>query len=181
MIWESVYWKEPLLEAASRLREAIGNADLTEEQCAQFERDVFLGFYSVRKLFEATGKVSRSTLERQLPIEWFPKLPSAPLVDWYNRNELWALYDLEDRRKECRDVLYVAHRLVHSFIFVQSLGSESDPDGMFFTSDRDKEMRICFISTIEVVDLFETIGKDYPSGFISWRDPLTGERKWTTS
>lgn len=180
MIGESVYWKQPLLDAATRLREAIGKVDLPDEQCAQLERDVFLGFYSIRKLFEAAGKVSGSTRARRLSVAWFPKLPRAPVVDWYNRNEIWELYDLDNRRSEDRDLLYVAHRLIHSFIFMQSVGDAEDADGFFFTSDRDKEHRVNFIETVQVIEAFDVVGHDYPADFQSWRDISTGEMKWST-
>lgn len=99
------------------------------------------------------------------------------MVDWYNRGEFWELYDLEDPRSEQRDLLYVAHRMVHSFIFV--LSGDDDGHGAFFTSDRDKETRLNFLSTEEIVRVFQAVGSDYPSGFHAWRAKDTSEMKWS--
>lgn len=87
------------------------------------------------------------------------------------------MYDLEDPRSEQRDLLYVAHRMVHSFIFV--LSGDDDGHGAFFTSDRDKETRLNFLSTEEIVRVFQAVGSDYPSGFHAWRAKDTGEMKWS--
>ena len=61
MIWESWYWKQPLLEVVERLKCFKASNDLSEEQIAQVERDIFIGFYSVRKLFEALAKITDNT------------------------------------------------------------------------------------------------------------------------
>ena len=176
MIWESCYWKDPLLEMADRLVELIRKEEWTEEDGAQFERDIFIGFYSVRKLFEAPAKVSDETRALKLNLFWYPKKPEAGLVDWYNRGDFWELYDLDERHGEERDPLFLAHRLVHSFIFTPSAAFENNPDGVFFTSDTDKEQKIYFVELSEIVRLFREVGEDYPD-IETHRDPVTGEMK----
>jgi hypothetical protein len=177
MITESYYWKRPLLTGAAIIRRYMDKEDITDAQFARIEREVFIGFYAVRKLLEAAGKVGPETRQMKLTLTWYPKLASQPVVDWYNRGEFWELYDLEDPRSEERDILYVAHRLVHSFIF--AISGNDDGHGAFFTSDRDKERRLNFLSTEEIIRAFETVGGDYPAGFHAWRDKETGEMKWS--
>lgn len=177
MITESYYWKKPLLTGAKFIKKYMDEENISDAQFARIEREIFIGFYAIRKLLEATGKVSPETRDMQVPIKWYPKRDGQPLVDWYNRSEFWELYDLEDGRAELRDLLYVAHQMVHSFIFV--LSGDDDGHGAFFTSDRDKKNRLSFITTNEIVNIFETVGKDYPSGFQAWHDASTGEMKWT--
>lgn len=177
MITESFYWKKPLLKGASIIRTYMEREDLSDAQFARVERELFIGFYAIRKLLEATGKVSEPTRNLKLPTIWYPKKTEKPIVDWYNRGEIWELYDLRDERREHKDLLYVAHRMIHSFIFM--LSEIDDGHGVFFTSDRDKEFRLNFISTGEIVRAFETVGSDYPVDFKAWRDPRTGEMKWT--
>ena len=109
----------------------------------------------------------------------YDKRADQPIIDWYNRSEFWELYDLDKPALQSRDLLYVAHRMVHSFIFI--LSGDAGGHGAFFTSDRDKETRLNFVSTGEIVRVFETVGNDYPSGFHAWRDEVTGEMKWSVS
>ncbi|WP_428333778.1 hypothetical protein [Novosphingobium sp.] len=179
MITESYYWKKPLLTGAKFIRKYMDKEYITDAQFARIEREIFIGFYTVRKLLEATGKVSPETRDLQVSLKCYPKQNGPALVDWYNRSEFWELYDLADGRSEQRDLLYVAHQMVHSFIFV--LSGDDDGHGAFFTSDRDKKTRLSFITTSEIARIFEIVGNDYPSGFNAWRDPDTGEMKWAVS
>jgi hypothetical protein len=176
MIWESCYWKDPLLEMAARLAELIAKEEWTDEEAAQFERDVFIGFYSVRKLFEAPAKVSDETRATKLKVAWFAKRPGQALVDWYNRDEICELYDLRKAQGELRDAVFVTHRLIHSFIFRPSVAHGDHPDGVFFTSDTDKERRLYFIEVAEIVRLFREVGSDYPDIEVH-RDRVSGEMK----
>ena len=177
MITESYYWKRPLLTGASKIQKLMDKEDITDAEFARIEREIFIGFYAVRKLLEATGKVGPETRDMKVSLNWYPKRAPQPLVDWYNRGEFWELYDLEASRNEERDLLYVAHRMVHSFVFMLSGGE--DGNGVFFTSDRDKETRLNFLRTEEIVRIFKQVGSDYPSGFHAWRDKDTGEMKWS--
>lgn len=177
MITESFYWKKPLLRGASIIRNYMEKDKISDAQFARVERELFIGFYAIRKLLEAVGKVSESTRNLKLPTLWYPKMNEKPIVDWYNRGEIWELYDLEKGLREQKDLLYVTHRMIHSFIFMLSENDEGH--GVFFTSDRDKEFRLNFITTGEIVRAFETVGNDYPANFRAWRDPQNGEMKWS--
>lgn len=177
MISESYYWKLPLLEMADRFRLVASKEDLTDEEYAAYERDLFIGFYSVRKLFEGTAKVSDETRMMKLQLLWFPKKVEADRVDWYNRGEIWELYELEEGRGEQRDAIFVAHRIIHRFIFMPTAAGEGNAEGIFFTSDVDKDKRLYFVSLDEVIRLFTEVGTDYPD-LHGWTDPVTRERKW---
>ncbi len=150
--------------------------DITPSQFARIEREILIGFYSIRKLFEATAKVSPETRDLKIQLKFYPKRADQPPVDWFNRDKFWELYDLEVAGAEQRDLLYAAHRMVHSFVLL--LSGDDAGHGAFFTSDRDKEARLNFVSTSEIVRVFEAVGTDYPSGLNAWRDEATGEMKW---
>ncbi len=177
MITESNYWKKPLLAGAKVIRKHMDAEDIGEARFARIEREIFIGFYATRKLLEATGKVSAETRAMKVALKRYEKRADQPIVDWYNRSEFWELYDLDNAALELRDLLYVAHRMVHSFIFI--LSGDDDGHGAFFTSDRDKDTRLNFKSTDEIVRVFEVVGQDYPSGFHASRDEATGEMKWS--
>jgi hypothetical protein len=82
MISESWYWKQPLLETAQRLTLLKSATDVSEEQLVQFEKDIFIGFYSVRKLFEAQTKVTDATKEAKFDLNWHPN--KGEMVTWRN-------------------------------------------------------------------------------------------------
>ena len=113
MISESWYWKKPLLDMALRLRKLKAASHLTKRQLVQIERDIFIGFYSVRKLIETITKVTDATKSLKVRIAWHPnrKPPT-----WRNNHRIGALYDMQKAQQETRDLVFVSGRIIHSFI-----------------------------------------------------------------
>lgn len=74
MIWESCYWKQPLLEMAGRLQHLKTASTLSDQELAQVERDIFIGFYSVRKLLEAPAKLTDKTRHLSILLRKHPNL-----------------------------------------------------------------------------------------------------------
>ena len=80
MIWESCYWKDPLLDLVTQIELWESDAALTEGDYAEIERRLMIGFYSIRKLVEA-GKLSDSVATEQLSCRSFPNLKSVNVSD----------------------------------------------------------------------------------------------------
>jgi hypothetical protein len=165
MISESYFWKQPLLEMAERLASLKSSGDLSEGHLIQIERDIFLGFYSVRKLFEAPAKVTDAARAMKIPLIWHP---NRRVVNWRNNHKIDELYDLSIRRTEDRNVSFICGRIIHSFVFCPCT-DDHGLCGIFFTSDTDKGNRLYYIDIDEVIGIFERVGSDYPSE-IHWQD-----------
>lgn len=177
MITESYYWKRPLLAGAAVIQKYMDKKRTTDAQFARIEREIFIGFYAIHKILEAVGKVGPETREIKVKLKRYNKTSVQPKTDWYNRHEFWDLYNLDEYIVEHRDLIYVSHKIIHSFIF--TLSGDEDGHGAFFTSDRDKDSHLYFMRTNEIVRVFEAVGNDYPAGFQSWRDKDTQELKWS--
>ena len=173
MIWESWYWKKPLLEMAGRLKEFKATADLNEEQLAQIERDIFIGFYSVRKLIETITKVTDAKKSKQIQVGWHPNQKH---VNWRNNHKLDELYDLNTSHKETRDIVFVCGRIIHSFIFTPVM-DESGLASILFTSDTDKQKKLYTLEVDSIIQIFEHVGKDDPTEIVWQKNPATGEEK----
>ncbi len=66
MIYESRYWKEPLIESAAVLEDfAQQQIELSEEDATKIEKEIFIGFYAIRKLMD-TVKITDSTKNHKL-------------------------------------------------------------------------------------------------------------------
>jgi hypothetical protein len=176
MIHESRHWKQPLLEIAERLRSLKAKSAkdlLTDELSAQFERDIFIGFYSVRKLIEAVAKVTDATKNMQVQVSCYVNREP---VDWINDHKLDELYDLERTLQETRDLAFVTGRIIHSFIFIPYVGEGEGLEGIMFTSDTDKDKRLYSMKIDDVIDIFERVGNDHPTRICSYVDPNSGKR-----
>jgi hypothetical protein len=158
-----------------RLTSLKTNNDLGEEQLAQVERDVFVGFYSVRKLYEAITKVTDATRAMKARVVWHPNRHQ---VNWLNSHKLDELYDLGVSNVECRDVAFICGRIIHSFIFCPCL-DENGLAGIFFTSDTDKQSRIYYMGIDDVINIFVRVGNDDPSSIHWQRDDETGKESIT--
>jgi hypothetical protein len=71
MIWESHYWKKDLARLADCLRKRARQRQWSERSLAKMEKEVFIGFYSLRKLLEGK-KLSGKVVNRGL----YPRTPS---------------------------------------------------------------------------------------------------------
>jgi len=89
MIYESSYWKEPLIKYAKRLETFKNRKRLIEKTMVDIERFIFIGFYSIRKLIEAEGKITDKTKNSKINIKKFRNIKS---VDFLNKHKIDELY-----------------------------------------------------------------------------------------
>lgn len=172
MIWESWHWKRPLIETAQRLRALKDAAEPSEEQFVQLEKDIFIGFYSVRKLFETQTKVTDVTRATKLEVSWHAN--KGKRVTWRNNHKLDELYDLSQMSTEIRDAGFICGRIIHSFVFAPVIGDKG-LEAVLFTSDTDKDKRLYSLHIDRVIELFELVGNDDPTEVHWQRDPDTDE------
>ena len=162
MIWESHYWKNDLLKQAESLRKRKQQRRWSEVSFARVEQTVMLGFYSIRKLIEA-AKLSNTTVDQQLQLATYPWRGNKPVhkMNWHKIDEL---YDLSSSSQEDRDLLFICHQIVHSFVFILSFDDEDGGlAGLLFTSDRHRHQQLYGLGIDRVIGLFEQVGKDYPN------------------
>lgn len=172
MIYESSYWKQPLLESAKRLIHFKSITDISEEIFAQIEKDIFIGFYSIRKLFD-TIKVTDELKDNKYPVTWYPHKGSD--VTWRNNYRVDEHYNLSSKNSESRDLWFIASRLIHSFVFQISINSTGGLDGVFFASDSDKNKKVYFLTVESIASYFEEVGNNYVREIHYTLNPDTGE------
>ncbi|KAB7653435.1 hypothetical protein [Plesiomonas shigelloides] len=172
MIYESRYWKQPLLESAQRLLSMKSKVDLSEDTLAQIEKDIFIGFYSIRKLFD-TLKVTDELKSKKYSVNWFPH--QGREVTWRNNYRVNEHYDLNHQNTESRDLWFIASRLIHSFVFQISVSEQGGLNSIFFSSDSDKNKKVYFLSVDDIVGFFNEVGKNYVTEITYSYDDKTGE------
>jgi hypothetical protein len=173
VISESRYWKQPLVTYASRLAKLARARCLSERKLAHAERDLFFGFYAVRKLLDSPGKISDKVAAMQVELTCYPN--SGERVTWRNVHRVESLYRLEDESQEIRDIRFVCGRIIHSYAFAVVSNEGGGFGGALFGSDRDRQSLIYFLSANRIIQLFKDFGTDYPDN-IAWRlDPATGK------
>ena len=169
MIWESCYWKDPLLKAATWLRSVKLGETTRDSTHVRIEKEIFLGFYSIRKLLD-TYKISDATKVTKLELTWFENKKAVTYINWHNLDKL---YDLSTPHSENRDLRFLCNQFVHSFIFVVS--GNGRIDGVFVASDNVRNRKVYFVSLDQIIQMFRLVGRDYPASGSWKRDPDTGE------
>lgn len=177
MIYESSDWKQPLVRAARWLEKARVTDESETRIMARAEREVFIGFYAVRKLLD-TLNVSKSTRCLAWKLTCYPPKVGTR-VDYLNRSEVFKNYDLEIEASETRDIGFLCNQVIHSFVFELVLHESGAIDGVFLTSDQKRDKRLYHVPLSLIVEIFRTVGRDYPNELHLVRDPNT--RQWKES
>jgi hypothetical protein len=175
VIWESRYWKKPLIAMAGRI-EAAGKAGWkpTDRRMVQIERDLFIGCYSIRKLVDASLKLTDACRGSKVKLRCH-SAKGTP-VSLFRRDDIDKHYDLEKGLTEHRGLEFFCGRIIHSITFVVELDDvEGSLCGFYFGSDLDREKRLYHVAAAEVIRTFRLVGEDYPTHVSSEIDPVTGK------
>jgi hypothetical protein len=184
LIHEPSYWKQPLLETAQRLLSFNSEIYLAENLLAQIERDIFIGFYSIRKLVESI-KVPDEIKCKQYSFTYFPYFGDRKIT-CFNRNELNNFYNFHKQESEPHDLIFIANVLIHSFIFQIRQNDTEGFDGIFFSSDKLRHQKVFYLSIDEIVSIFNEVGNSdfnsiyYTTSYILEKDGKKKLKAWLT-
>ncbi|MEF7438292.1 hypothetical protein V4V36_13500 [Paenibacillus lautus] len=158
MIWESSYWKEDLLKLSDKINKVYLSTAYDDDMLVEFEKDIMIVMYSVRKLVEAK-KLSHDTEQIQLKVKSFKNRKDVTRFNWHRIQEL---YDLDTPSNESMKASYLYNQIIHSYIFLVSLNDEEIVEGFYFTSDRIRNQKLFFIELRELNRYINIVGNDYP-------------------
>lgn len=136
----------------------------------EIEKDMFISFYSIRKLMDTT-KIRDSTKELKVNLGWSPNLRK---VTTLNKHEIDELYDLDSVESETQSLRFLCNQFVHSYIFEIAVEDNVGLCCFYFISDRDRNKKIFFITVRDVISILTLVGNDYPSKMKLTRDSKTG-------
>lgn len=159
MMTESRYWKDELLKISARLRNFVPLDKMTDNDLGGLEKDLLIGFYSVRKLMEAVTKITDQTKAATLEVVSYPN--TGP-VTYLSRNDLSRIYNLGRPNRESRDAWFVSNLFIHSYILDLCADECEELQGVYVTSDHKKDTKLYHISIGEICTLFERVGNDWP-------------------
>ena len=159
MIWESAYWKDDLLRLTRILKQKRHQKIWRESSLAIVEKTVMTGFYIIRKLMEAK-KLSDTIVSQKIPTQRHQhRGKPVALVNWHRIDRH---YDLEHRSLTQRSLKWLCNQMIHSYVFIVSLDDKNSLDGLYFASDRERNKAIHHLSLEKVIEVFESVGKNYP-------------------
>lgn len=157
MISHSYYWKKGLLREADKLHKRLEQKRWTERSVINIEKDLFLSFYSIRKLIEAK-RLTDSVVQYSLPVVSYPN--SGRNVTLLNCSEPSDFYNFSLPQKEKLDLVFVCNLFIHSYLFFISFDENGVLDGVLVNSDRTRNKSMWGISVVEIIRTFKMVGND---------------------
>jgi len=159
MIWESGYWKKPLVKLADKITRWQRQKKWTEQILVNIEREFFLAFYSIRKLMEAK-KLTDKTRNLKVLMKYYPN--KGKDVHYMNWDNIEKLYDLSIQKSETRNLEFICNQVIHSYVFIINISESGLFDSIFFCSDRIRNSKIYELEVNKIQSIFRTVGRDYP-------------------
>jgi len=126
---------------------------------ARVEKIIMTGFYIVRKLMEA-HKLSDAVIHQKITVKSHRhRGKPVTLTNW---DYIDRHYDLDSSQQTQRTLTWLSNQLIHSYVFIVSADDDGGLDGVFFTSDKERNKAVHYLSTEKIIDIFETVGRNYP-------------------
>ena len=167
-MFESKYWKEDLLAHAKRLKPVKKPQRWTERRVNNFEKEIIISFFCIRKLFE-TNKVSSKT--KKYKAEVFCYDPTGKRITKLNQWYIDEIYDLQKERRVRKNIVFLANQLIHSCTIFAYRELDRNWGGVYACSDFERDKTIYRIPILEIIKIFELVGTDYPSKFnMTWSE-----------
>ncbi|WP_454688343.1 hypothetical protein [Achromobacter aloeverae] len=159
MIHESNYWKSDLLKLANTLERRLTQTRWNDKNLFTIEKEIFFGFYAIRKLIESK-KISDSITQCKHKMKEFPYSGnSESLLTYMKDNE----YDLASGETAYLTTIELCNQFIHSYHFLPFLPDEKHLIGFFFCSDRKRTSGIYMITVFDVVNIYRSVGSNYPT------------------
>jgi len=156
---ESYYWKQDLLKYAKQFRYVSKPPRWSERLQVNFEKDVTIAFYMVRKLMECT-KLSSKTMKYNAQIY---RSPCVQKVNNLNFGDIGELYDLENEEPVYKNVKFVCNQFIHGGAMFAYRESDRNWGGLYTCSNFELNKFVYRIPLDEIRRILKIAGNDYPS------------------
>lgn len=178
MIKDPSYWRRDLIRTAGGLALRRQQLRWNEISFSRTEQSIMIAFFGIRKMLEAQ-KSSPNVLALSVPIlEYRRRLDSdneivGPILQIY--------FDLEHPQKCDRDIFFICHQVIHSYIFSVAVGFSSGFEGIYFASDRLRNEHLFFITAQTLVKVFLKVGNDPDACFSPWVEERLSDHRVQTA
>ena len=160
MIYDSVWWKRDLLSIKKGYGSRSKNRRWTDKRLATLEKDIFIGFYIIRKLIEAK-KLSDDVENFSIQVKSYPLLPGKS-VDRRSKRRWDTLFDLTSPASKNVKLAFVCNQVIHSYIYTPIFESGM-PVSFVFCSDWERNRNLFEMNFDVFLSTLEKVGKDHPN------------------
>lgn len=155
---ESYYWKEDLLEYVKSFRPVAKPPRWTERLQVNFEKDVIIAFFMIRKLIESK-KLSSKTTKYKAQIF---RSPAIKKIDNKNFRNIDELYDFEREERVYKNVNFLCNQLIHGGAIYAYREKDRNWGGIYTCSDFERDKYVYRLPLVEIRKVLKLAGSDYP-------------------
>ena len=156
MIYDSKFWKDDLLKLAKKLELRLVQKRWSEKSYFAVEKEIFLGFYSIRKLIEAK-KISESIANKIYKIyEFKKKSKDINLIS----EDFSGEFDFSKSKIVEVSVIKICNQFIHSFFFAPLIPEGNSLIGFFICSDNKRKTGIYLITIFDIVEIYRLVGNN---------------------
>lgn len=161
MAIESLYWKEELARIAKTIRPVPRPKRWSERAVCSVERDVFIGFFIIRRLIEL-NKVSSRIADKKLSVFSAPVTKTITKFNWHCLEDN---YDWKAERAEKKPVSYLSNQCIHAYLSFVLRGKDRNWSDLLVVSDYDRNETVWRIPFATIIELFEEASNDWPQTY----------------
>ncbi|GLQ16572.1 hypothetical protein [Maritalea porphyrae] len=167
MVIESRFWREDLAEYVKEFKPVKNPARRTERVLVNFEKDVTMALFMVRRLAE-DGKFSTKFKNHRAKILRFAFNGRPHRLRYKDLDE----YELENEQPILKGAIFVCNQFIHAHCTQALVKEDRNWAGLYTNSDFEKRKWIYFVPILEIVKILEMAVEDFPSS-VTWRyDPV---------
>jgi len=156
---ESRYWKEDLLKHAKTLKPVKHPKRWSEKGQVNFEKEIIVSLFKIRKLFE-TNKVSSVSKNHKAKIFRYPI--GSKKVNNMNYWNIHEIYDLAKKSKVEKNIVFICNQFIHGGATFAFQNTDRNWGGIFTCSDFERSRHIYEIPIEEIITILNLVGNDYP-------------------
>jgi hypothetical protein len=161
---ESYFWKKDLLNHAKALKPVAKPPRWSEKLVVNFEKNLIISFFMIRKLLEEY-RVSKKSYDYRASI--YECRSVHPTITIRNSHRIAELYDLDNPKLILKDISFITNQFIHSCtIFSNRISLQNrNWEGVYVCSEYERNKRIFFVPIAEIIQIFNLVGNDYNDSY----------------
>lgn len=195
---DSQYWREELVRIARALRPKANPPRWSPRAQNVLERDIAIGFFVVRKLYEH-NKLSSLAHYTDVQVLEYPRavtttgsrgarttpltiggrrsaLLEAGTISYWNKHRFLSRYDLAREKRKFRHFVDLADRFIHGHASILTRDSTRNWSNVYLVNDRDRNSFVWSVSVSDIDSVFISVAQDYPNEVVSFLGPAEENR-----
>ena len=156
---ESIYWKKDILAHSKKLKQIKKPKRWSNKLQVNFEKEIIITFFMIRKLFES-NKISNISKKYKALISRIPiKNKKVNSLNYFDLD----LYNHQKEQECLKSISFICNQFIHGGATYAFRNEERKWETIYVCSDFERNKYIYKISIKEIKNIFKIIGTDKPT------------------